>query len=52
VPRIMSLDACIEYIFEDELLQVTPKSLRIRKNPQGLGTEDRHKAAQREMEEA
>lgn len=56
-PRIMSLDECIEYISEDELLEVTPKSLRIRKKI--LGTEDRHKAraakdkaAQREMEEA
>ena len=55
-PRLMSLDECIEYISEDELLEVTPKSLRIRKRI--LGTEDRHKAksardkAAREMEEA
>jgi len=56
-PRLMSLDEAIEYISEDELLEVTPKSLRIRKKI--LGTEDRHKAksakdkaAQREMEEA
>ena len=41
-PVIMSLDECIEYISEDELLEVTPKSLRIRKKI--LGTEDRHKA--------
>ncbi|CAG0947368.1 GTP-binding protein TypA/BipA [Anaerolineae bacterium] len=41
-PRIMSLDEAIEYISEDELLEVTPKSLRIRKKI--LGTEDRHKA--------
>jgi GTP-binding protein len=40
-PVIMSLDECIEYISEDELLEVTPKSLRIRKKI--LGTEDRHK---------
>ncbi|MBI3159886.1 MAG: translational GTPase TypA [Chloroflexi bacterium] len=30
-PRDMSLDECIEYLVEDELLEVTPKSLRIRK---------------------
>ncbi|HSR47930.1 MAG TPA: translational GTPase TypA [Anaerolineales bacterium] len=30
-PRQMSLDQCIEYLREDELLEVTPKSLRIRK---------------------
>jgi GTP-binding protein len=27
----MSLDQCIEYLGEDELLEVTPKNLRIRK---------------------
>jgi GTP-binding protein len=27
----MSLDQCIEYLGDDELLEVTPKSLRIRK---------------------
>ena len=30
-PRDMSLDEAIEYMGEDELLEVTPKSLRIRK---------------------
>jgi GTP-binding protein len=30
-PRIMSLDEAIEYLHEDELLEVTPESLRIRK---------------------
>jgi GTP-binding protein len=42
-PRIMSLDESMEYISDDELLEVTPKSLRIRKKI--LGTEARHKAA-------
>ena len=27
----MSLDECIEYLGDDELLEVTPESLRIRK---------------------
>ena len=31
MPREMSLDQCIEYLNDDELLEVTPKSLRIRK---------------------
>ncbi len=30
-PRILSLEECLEYIGDDELLEVTPKSLRIRK---------------------
>ena len=30
-PRVMSLDECIEYLAEDELLEVTPVSLRLRK---------------------
>lgn len=30
-PRNMSLDECIEFLEEDELLEVTPDSLRIRK---------------------
>lgn len=30
-PRQMSLEACIEFISDDEMIEVTPKSLRIRK---------------------
>ncbi len=30
-PRQMSLEQCIEYLAEDELLEVTPQNLRIRK---------------------
>lgn len=30
-PRLMSLDECIEYLADDELLEVTPDNLRIRK---------------------
>ena len=29
--KIMSLEQCLDYIDTDELLEVTPKSLRIRK---------------------
>ncbi len=30
-PRVLSLEQCLEYLADDELLEVTPKSLRIRK---------------------
>jgi GTP-binding protein len=30
-PRILSLEQAIEYIAEDELIEVTPKSIRLRK---------------------
>ena len=30
-PRVMSLEQAIEYIAEDELIEVTPKSIRLRK---------------------
>jgi GTP-binding protein len=30
-PVVMSLENCIEFLNDDELLEVTPKSLRIRK---------------------
>ena len=30
-PRRMSLEQCIEFLSADELLEVTPKSLRLRK---------------------
>jgi GTP-binding protein len=45
-PRVMSLDDCIEYLGPDELLEVTPQSLRIRKRM--LNTEDRRRLARRE----
>ena len=31
-PRVFSLEECLEFIADDELLEVTPKSLRIRKS--------------------
>jgi len=32
IPKvIMSLEECLEYIKEDELVEVTPKSMRMRK---------------------
>jgi GTP-binding protein len=48
-PRIMSLDECIEYISDDELLEVTPKNLRIRKKI--LNNQERRKTLAREDRE-
>ena len=45
-PRIMSLEKCIEFIADDELLEVTPASLRLRKKI--LNTELRAKARAKE----
>ena len=40
-PRQMGLEACMEYINDDELVEVTPRSIRLRKKI--LNTEDRKK---------
>jgi GTP-binding protein len=40
-PRQMSLDEAVEYLADDELLEVTPQSYRIRKRI--LNTDDRGK---------
>ena len=44
-PRKMSLDECIEYLAEDELLEITPVSMRIRKRI--LDRNARQKAAKK-----
>jgi len=36
-PIDMSLDACVEYIATDEILEVTPTKFRMAKNPDMLG---------------
>ena len=30
-PKVMSLEQCLEFISDDELVEVTPKSIRMRK---------------------
>lgn len=47
-PRSMSLDEAIEYLAEDELLEVTPLNFRIRKRI--LSTDERGKQEKREKE--
>lgn len=49
-PRIMSLDEAIEYLHDDELLEVTPVSLRIRKRV--LDAETRIKTRKRAEKDA
>ena len=40
-PRKMALEVCMEYINDDELVEITPKSIRLRKRI--LNTADRKK---------
>ncbi len=42
-PKKMSLEECLEFLDDDELLEITPKSIRIRKRI--LDSELRAKAA-------
>jgi GTP-binding protein len=44
-PRDMSLEVCLEYIAEDELVEVTPKAVRLRKIM--LKEADRRRAARK-----
>jgi GTP-binding protein len=46
-PSVLSLEQCMEFIKEDELLEVTPQSLRLRKHV--LGKEQRSKAQNRKQ---
>ncbi|MBP8303277.1 MAG: translational GTPase TypA [Phycisphaerae bacterium] len=45
-PRIMALEVCLEYIQEDELVEVCPRSIRLRKRL--LKEADRRRAARRQ----
>ncbi len=47
-PRIMTLEACIEFINDDELVEITPKNIRLRKAI--LDTTQRKKYDSREKE--
>ena len=45
-PNIMSLEQCIEFLADDELLEITPEHLRIRKSILGKQERAKFKAAQ------
>jgi len=47
-PRQMSLDEAVEYLADDELLEVTPQSYRIRKRI--LDTDERGKQDKKSRE--
>lgn len=48
-PRMMTLERCLEFIADDELLEITPKNLRLRKKI--LNTEQRAKLRSKEMKQ-
>ena len=48
-PRQMGLEACMEYINDDELVEITPRSIRLRKKI--LNTEERKKFDSRKARE-
>ncbi len=50
-PRIMSLEQCLEFLADDELLECTPKNLRIRKRELDHGVRMRNLMKKRAMEQ-
>ena len=50
-PRVMSLEQCLEFLADDELLECTPKSLRIRKRELDHGLRMRALMKKRAQEE-
>ena len=50
-PRVFSLEQCLEFLADDELLECTPKSLRIRKRQLDHGIRMRELMKKRAMEE-
>ena len=49
-PRVMSLEQCLEFLADDELLECTPKSLRIRKRELDHGIRMRNLMKKRAQE--
>ena len=49
-PRVMSLEQCLEFLADDELLECTPKSLRIRKRELDHGVRMRNLMKKRAQE--
>ncbi len=50
-PKVMSLEQCLEFLADDELLECTPKSLRIRKRELDHGIRMRNLMKKRAMEQ-
>jgi GTP-binding protein len=51
-PRQMSLDEAIEYLSDDELLEVTPENYRIRKRILNTGDRGKNQKKSKELLEA
>ena len=51
-PRSLSLDDCIEFLADDELLEVTPKSLRLRKRILDNATRLKQIKAKKKLQQA
>ncbi len=49
-PRVMSLEEAIEFIADDELIEVTPKSIRLRKTILDTPTRKKAQAAKKRMQ--
>ena len=49
-PRVFSLEQCLEFLADDELLECTPKSLRIRKRILDHGVRMREQMKRRNQE--
>ena len=50
-PKVLSLEQCLEFLADDELLECTPKSLRIRKRELDHGIRMRNLMKKRAMEQ-
>lgn len=50
-PRLMTLESAIGYVREDELIEVTPKSIRLRKSILNMGARQRAVRDKRKAEE-
>jgi GTP-binding protein len=48
-PRAMSLEQCLEFLADDELLEVTPESLRLRKRLLDHAARARARSSKREL---
>jgi GTP-binding protein len=48
-PRLMSLEDCVEFLADDELVEVTPKSVRLRKRQRNASDRKRSEKAVEEL---
>ncbi|MCQ2802657.1 MAG: translational GTPase TypA [Bacilli bacterium] len=51
-PRLLSLEACLDYINSDELVEITPTTFRMRKKILNTAERKKHEAHVKKMQEA